>query len=182
MDTDTLAEIRDHDTATRALNIARDNLDAAAGAYLVSGTVLRKLILDVRPQGILTVGEMAEAVGRDRNYIDTVWSSHGDTTKGKQTRVAVGIGTDAVAARKAYDSLHAAADMERKLAGGVRVARAERNRLVVMVYSSKLLGPSAISAAVGIDRNHVLRTARKAGIAPVHRPDTKNQYTNPASN
>ena len=182
MNAATISEINDQDTATRALNNARDTLDGVAGAYIVAGTVLRKLILEIRPQGILTVGEMAEAVGRDRNYIDSVWSSHGDTTKGKQTRVTVGTDADAVAARGAYDNLHQAADAQRKLAGSVRVARAERDRLVVMVYSSKLLGPSAISAAVGIDRNHVLRTARKAGVAPVHRAGTKNQYTNPATN
>lgn len=181
MNAATIAEINDQDTATRALNAARDTLDAQYAAYMFAGTHLRKLILDVRPQGILTVGEMAEAVGRDRNYIDSVWSSHGDTTKGKQTRVTVTAEADAVAARAAYDSLHLAADTQRKLAGSVKLARAERDRLVVMVYSSKLLGPSAISAAVGIDRNHVLRTARKAGIAPVHRIGTKNQYTN-ASN
>jgi hypothetical protein len=124
---------------------------------------------------------MAEAVGRDRNYIDSVWSSLGDTTRGKQTRVAVTAEADASAAREAYDNLHVAADSQRRAAGFVKVARAERDRILVLVYSSKLLGPSAISAAVGVDRNHVLRTARKAGIAPVHRVGTKNQYTAPAA-
>jgi hypothetical protein len=138
---------------------------------------LRATIVAVRPTGVITVDEMAEAIGRDRNYIDSVWSTHGDTTKGKQTRVAADVSDDERV--RAVQRLADAAGAQRGTAGTVNVMRAERDRVVAMVYASKIMGPSAIAAAVDIDRNHVLRIARKSKVAPVWRPagTARNQHT-----
>lgn len=171
------ATIIDQATAAAALNKARDVLTDASDNYDARDTKLRTLIIETRPKGLLTVTEMAQAVGRDRNYIDSVWSANGGTVKGKQTRVPVAEGTSGEAARWAYESLvDAAADRQRAL-NILNTARAERNRVLVMVYVSELLGPSPIAREVGVDRNHVGRIARAAGVAPVHRKGSKNQYT-----
>jgi hypothetical protein len=120
---------------------------------------------------------MAAAIGRDRNYVDSIWSAHGETTKGKQTRVPVAENTDAKAARTAYELLAGSANDLKRAAAAVTKARSERDRVVAEVYRSKLIGPSDIAKAVEVDRNHVLRIARKAGVKPVHRTSSKNQYT-----
>lgn len=171
-----VVNITDEQIARRHLNKVRDglataidNLDGRTNAHV-------DLIVKYRPSGLLTVDEISQAVGRERSYVDSVWSAFGDTTKGKQTRVTVD-NPDPDAARGAYDLLvNSAVDLKRA-AQMVSDARAERNRVVAMVYASKILGPSAIAAEVGIDRNHVLRLARRAGIMPMHRGKTKNQYT-----
>jgi hypothetical protein len=171
------ATITDQSTATQALNKVRDDLAKANGNATDTMETLRDTIVRIRPAGVLTVDEMADAIGRDRNYVDSVWSAHGDTNKGKQTRVAVVEQQDGSLPAE-YRQLADAAHNQRGAANTVPVLRAERDRVVAMVYASKILGPSAIASAVGIDRNHVLRIARKAGVAPVHRPTgAKNQHT-----
>lgn len=171
--------ITDQATAKAALNRVRDNLAKATGNASDMMTALRDAIVKVRPLGVLTVDEMADAIQRDRNYVDSVWSSHGETQQGKQTRVAVVDDADPGYRDRSFRHLADAAGNQRGTAGTVNVMRAERDRVVAMVYASKILGPSAIAAEVGIDRNHVLRIARKAGVSPVHRPAgaARNQYT-----
>ncbi len=160
-------EIIDQATATATLHRVRDNLDKATVAADHATKALRDGVVAIRPTGILTVDQMAEAVERDRNYIDSVWSSYGDTTKGKQTRVSKNASEVEVAV--AEDRLASLADAQSGAAATMSTARAERDRVVAMVYASKILGPSAIAAAVEIDRNHVLRLCRKAGMAPMWR-------------
>lgn len=174
-------EITDQDTARRALNKVRDELLDAAQSVTASTDNLVRKVVETRPKGLLTVDEMAEAIGRDRNYIDSIWSAYGETTKGKQTRVPVASDASPDQARWAYETLADLANSHRRALSNVSTARAERDRVVAMVYGSKLLGPSAIASAVNVDRNHVLRIARKAGIQPVHRTGSKNQYTAPPS-
>jgi hypothetical protein len=172
--------ITDQATATAALHKVRDDLAKATSNATNTMKTLRDTIVRVRPSGLLTVDQMAEAVGRDRNYVDSVWSSHGDTTKGKQTRVAAVAAEDENASSlPTYRELADAAGNQRGTASTVNVMRAERDRVVAMVYASKILGPSAIAAAVDIDRNHVLRIARKAKVAPAWRPagTARNQHT-----
>lgn len=173
----TTAEITDQATATAALNKARDELQTAVDEAKATTAALRDAIVRIRPSGILTVGEMAEAVSRERNYVDTVWSAFGCTTKGKQTRVSREADDDARA--QAVQRLYEAARTQRNDASAANVARAERDRTVAMVYASKIMGPSAIAMAVGIDRNHVLRLARRAGLTPAWRAEgtVRNQHT-----
>jgi len=167
---------RDISTVARALNTARDVLAAARLRRTKAGAAFRAAILAARPAGILTVEEMAEVVGKPRNYIDCVWSTAKNTPKGKRTKAADAQPTDEE--RKAAADALAKVTRERAESMSVeRAARAERNRLVAAVYASKVLGPSDIGTEVGLDRNHVLRVARRAGIKPVHRPVTQNQYT-----
>lgn len=175
------ATITDVATATAALNRVRDNLTRATDNATERTTALREAIVLHRPMGILTVAEMADAIDRDRNYVDSVWSSYGETTKGKQTRVARDVADGAK--DNARQLLADAARNQRGTAGTVNVLRAERDRVVALVYASKILGPSAIAAAVDVDRNHVLRIARKSKVAPVWRPagTARNQHTAKAS-
>ncbi|AKA61796.1 hypothetical protein AVT62_gp58 [Streptomyces phage TP1604] len=178
MNATTTTELRDQATATAALVKVRDDLTTAVDNLTTVTDNLWDHVIRVRPKGLLTVDEMAEAIGRDRNYVDSIWSAHGETTKGKQTRVPVAEGVDPEAARHAYETLSDAANSRQRAVSMVSTARAERDRVVSLVYGSKLLGPSAIAATVDVDRNHVLRIARKAGVKPVHRVGSKNQYTN----
>lgn len=177
MDTATITDVA---TATAALNKIRDDLSKAVITAAEASANLRETVIDVRPKGTLTVAEMAEAVGRDRNFIDSVWSAHGDTVKGRQTRKPVdalnGSGVD-----DAQRLAHAATARRQALAA-VTTLRAERDRTVAMVYAGKILGPSAIAAAVGIDRNHALRTARKLGVKAAWRSadSVRNQYSSRA--
>lgn len=177
MNAETATEVWNQDTATSALIRARDCLNEATDNMCGRSDDLRDHVVRIRPQGLLTVDEMAEAIGRDRNYVDSIWSANGETTKGRQTRVPVTDAVDPEAARHAYETLADAALNLKRAANRVTTARAERDRVVALVYGSKLLGPSAIAATVAVDRNHVLRIARKAGVKPVHRVGSKNQYT-----
>lgn len=169
--------ITDQATAMAALQRAGKNLAKAVKNATDTTSALRDTIVLLRPQGYLTVDEMADAIGRDRNYIDSVWSSFGTTTKGKQTRV------NADATQGAKDNarrlLEDVARNQRGTATTVGVLRAERDRVVAVVYAAKILGPSAIAAAVGIDRNHVLRVARKRGINAAWRSadSVRNQHS-----
>ncbi|AMD42800.1 hypothetical protein SEA_XKCD426_59 [Streptomyces phage Xkcd426] len=176
-ETTAMQQITDQDTARRALNKVRDDLKRAVDSLSDRTDDMRDKVVATRPKGLLTVDEMAQAIKRDRNYVDSIWSAHGETTKGKQTRVPVAEDADPERARFEYESLVNVAADQRRALGLVTTARAERDRVVALVYGSKLLGPSAIAAAVDVDRNHVLRIARKAGVKPVHRTGSKNQYT-----
>lgn len=171
------AEITDESTAESALIRARDALKEAGESAAQAMAALRAVVVDERPRGILTVGEIAEAIGRDRNAVDTWYSDAGHTVKGKQTRVSADA-TDADRERS-VTRLAAAAAEQRRTASAAVAARAERDRLIVLVYSSKLLGPSAIAGAVDVDRNHVLRIARKHGVKPAWRSgeSVRNQYS-----
>lgn len=169
--------ITDKATATAALNKSRSDLARAIDSLNNRTDVLRDLIVSIRPAGVLTVAEMAEAVGRDRNYIDSIWSSYGNPVKGKQTRVSVRASDET--RESAIDSLAGAAASVRLATDEVSGLRAERIGFVTLVYGSKILGPSAIAAESGIDRNHVLRAARKAGLTPAWRAagTSRNQHT-----
>lgn len=175
------ATITDVATATAALNKQRDDLAKAVDNATKYTGELREAIVRIRPLGILTVGDMADAIDRDRNYVDSVWSSYGETTKGKQTRVATDASDEYWLTLR--DQLASAAHNQRGTATTVGVIRAERDRVVALVYASKILGPSAIAAAVDVDRNHVLRIARKSKVAPVWRPagTARNQHTKTAA-
>lgn len=175
------AEVVNEGTARTILTKDRDSLAEAVSMYEAASNTLRDLIVSTRPKGLLTVDEMGEAVGRDRNYIDSVWSAHGETVKGKQTRVPVTAEANPEAARCVWDALAEAAANVQRTAHMVETTRAARDRTVAMVYASKVLGPTAIASAVGIDRNHVLRIARRAGVPPMHRRNSRNQYTQQAS-
>lgn len=176
MSTDTIQKITDSETARRHLNMLRDGL-ADASVNLADRTEeFVDLIIEIRPSGLLTVDEIGEAVGRDRNYVDNLWSLHGQTTQGRQTRVPVNH-PDPEKAVQAASRLSVAARNLKNATSVVGTVREERNRTIGLVYSAKLLGPSAIAAEVGIDRNHVLRIVRKLGIKPVHRAGARNQYS-----
>lgn len=173
--------VMDAATVTSALNKIRDDLATAVDNQAEASLALRNLIIVVRPSGALTVDRMAAAVGRDRNYIDSVWSSHGATEKGKQTRVAP-LGGDS---EDVFKRLADAAARRVSANKAVSTLRSERDRLITMAYTLKaqdtgvkVIGPTGIAAAVGVDRNHVLRIARKAGVGPAHRTNSRNQYSN----
>lgn len=170
--------VTDQATAVTALRTVRDKLAIAQMKADEKMDALRDTIVRIRPTGVLPVDTMADAIGRDRNYVDSVWSIYGETQQGKQTRAypADPVG-DPDAAKAAEDALKAAAKAQRDSARSVKTARSERDVVVAMVYASKLLGPTAISAEVDVDRNHVLRIARKAGVAPMHRQGSRNQYS-----
>lgn len=166
-------------TATAALNKVRDDLACAIANAETAMANLRAAVVAERPRGVLKVEEIAEAIGRDRNAVDTWYSHAGATVKGKQTRVTGEASDEQRMA--AVDQLADLAGRQRGSAAIARVMRAERDRVVALVYSSKILGPSAIASAVDVDRNHVLRIARKSGVKPVWRTDenVRNQYSVP---
>ncbi len=164
-------------SAKTSLDKVRTDLAKATADATATMSGLRTAIVHIRPLGLLSVDAIADAIGRDRNYVDSVWSTYGYTSKGKQTRVPVQGGDDEYEA--AVQQLRDAAGCQRDAAIAVGVIRAERDRIVAEVYESKILGPSAIAAAVGIDRNHVLRIARKAKVSPVWRTAgaSRNQHS-----
>lgn len=168
------------DTARGALAKVRSDLNAADIDAARAMSRLHEAIILHRPGGVLTVAQIAAAIGRDRSYVDSVWSTRGGSnklSKGRQLRVA--ISASPLEAAYAEQLLDSAARDQRARSGIARVFRAERNRVVSLVYASKILGPSAIAEAVGVDRNHVLRIARKSKVAPVWRPAgvSRNQHT-----
>jgi len=139
---------------------------------------LRDTVVRERTAGVLTVAQIAKAIGRDRNAVDAMWSAYGRTVKGKQTRVQVQpLGADDTLFAAKYTELELLADDHREAVNVVKDARARRDLMIAHVYEAKLLGPSAIADLACIDRNHVLRLVRKAGIAPAHRANPRNQYT-----
>lgn len=171
------AAITDESTALAVLDTARKQLNKAYKAHIEATKTLRKHVIRVRPLGLLTVDEMGEAVGRDRNFVDTIWSTAGETVAKKQTRFPVSPDANPDKARREYGVLAAAAAALKSAREDVTTARANRDRSIVMAYKSRVLGPSAIARAVGVDRNHVGRIARKHGVKPLHRSTVRNQYT-----
>lgn len=174
--------VADQATAIAALRKAAAELSRAVDKADSAMDGLRELIVELRPTGLMTVDQMAEALSTEdhpvnRNYIDSVWSKYGETHEGKQTRAVAPEGFDRFDVTRSVSSLKAAGRLQRRTADQCRTLRAERDRLVSMVYASKILGPTAIARESGIDRNHVLRLARKAGFGPVHREGTRNQHT-----
>jgi hypothetical protein len=173
-------EVIDEATARVVLARARDQLETARENASAALADLRNRIVRLRPTGLVTVNEMAEVIGRDRNYVDSVWSTYGETTEGRQTRVAAvpEDDTDAQGAKVgALADLRYLVDVSRNADKRESTVRSERDRLIAMVYAAKMLGPTAIAALVKVDRNHVLRIARRQGVAPVHRQGARNQYT-----
>lgn len=168
-------DVGNEEVVRRGLNQVRDILKEEVTWHAEAVRATRDYLIQVRPSGLLTVDEMAAAVGKSRNYVDSVWSSHGETVKGKQTRTEVT--SDGPAARAAYERLSELAEAQRKAEADEKTARASRDHAVVIAYNTRILGPSDIASEVGIDRNHVLRIARKNGIGPRHRTGTRNQYT-----
>lgn len=164
-------------TATASLREVRDNLATALIEADSTMGALRSTIVATRPLGVMTVDEMAAAIGRDRNYVDSVWSTYGNTHKGKQTRVVTDV--DDAQRNRMSASLANAATAQQTAADAAKTARGERDRVVAEVYISKVLGPSAIAREVGIDRNHVLRIARNRGVPPQWRDTSgvRNQHT-----
>lgn len=179
MDTTTYTDIQDQETALRALHQARDILALAVDDASKATSVLREMIVRIRTSGLLTVDEMAKAIGRTRNYVDSIWSVYGAPVKGKQTRVPLAEAPEDT--RAAYGALQVAASVRTRALAEVSRARAERDRVIALAYGSKLVRPHAIADATDIDRNHVGRIVRNAGLAPVHRKDSKNQYTSSAN-
>lgn len=172
---DAVTEKSTVDQVVHSLGVAGETLDEAVQAATTLSIELRAAIVRIRPLGLLTGDEMAEALGRPRNYVDGVWSMYGNPGKGAP--LAVATDADPVAARQAFDEL---LDLSSRLNAAntyVKDCRAHRNEVVATVYRTKVLGPSAIANAAGIDRNHVLRIARAAGVPPVHRADVRNQYS-----
>lgn len=155
--------------AANALATARADMDNAAAA-------LKEGVLSARTEGKLTVPRIAEAAGRQRNFVDALWSGDGRTVRGKQTRVRTD-DVNPLEEAAAFRHLNRLADAFSNASAGVSLARASRNRLVTMVYASGILGPSVIAETVGMNRNTVLRIARAAGVAPVYRVNNRNQHT-----
>jgi hypothetical protein len=170
-------QIVDQMTANAALNKIGEDLAKAVETSSGITHELYQALVRIRPLGVLTVSLMADAIGCDRNFIDSVWSVHGNADRNKPTRVPVPVDGRDFTETPEYLELASIADRQRSAVNSVSLIRAERDRIITMVYASKLMGPTAIAGAVGIDRNHVLRTARKAGVAPAHRPNTSNQWT-----
>lgn len=169
--------IADVATATTSLNHVRDMLAKAVSESTDATLLLRNAVLTIRPTGRLTVNQMADAVGRDRDYIDGIWSQYGGDAKTSTQRDTGAADMDAAVSTDEYQRLAEAASRQTATAAAASRWRAERNRVVAMVYASKLIGPHHIATAVGIDRNHVLRIVRAAGVAPQYRPGTKNQHS-----
>lgn len=174
-------EIIDQATAKSTLLTLGLDLSRADELYHEATEDLREAILYIRPTGVVTVPQMADAIGKQRNYIDTLWSGSGRTVRDDegrvvQTRINSGEGADD-AAEQMLDRLEALSDRQIKTHTAARVIRADRDRAVVVIYTAKILGPTAIASYLGIDRNHVLRIVRKAGATPAHRTNIKNQHT-----
>lgn len=179
----TMTKLTDQATAVARLKQVGAALADAVSAADDAMDALRGEIISQRPVGLLTVEQMGEAVGRDRNYIDSTWSAFGETVSGKQTR-ALRTADEYLSAEdylsaqeEAVKRLAKLSQQQRLTAAAVVTTRAERDRTVAMVYQAKILGPSAIASAVGVDRNHVGRIARRQGVKPVHRKHSRNQYS-----
>jgi hypothetical protein len=147
-------------------------------------TNLRVEVVDARTAGVLTVPQIAAAIGRERSAVDGIWATYGPGIevdphgKRKQTRVAtMPLGTDDTLFAASVSKLSDAARAYKEAVDHVGAMRKERDRAIVAVYTSGAVGPSAIADLVGIDRNHVLRLVRKAGVGPIHRKNPRNQYT-----
>ncbi len=179
--------ITDAATAVTVLDYLRKSLERHEKSTSDSMRRLIDLIVAFRPQPLLTVHEMGEAVHSDRNYIDSVWSKYRPrpvddegNPAGQTGPTRVVVNGDPAAAREAYDILRAAADQYLRHKAREDSTRAERNRALAYAYGAKILKPSVIAGVTGMDRNHVLRIARRLGVPPAHRPGTRNQHSAPA--
>jgi hypothetical protein len=174
-------EDTDRQSAVATLTTVRDYLDSALDDYRDATNALMDKVLSLRPSGFLSVKQIADAVGRDRGYVDTLWSKSGSTVKGRQTRMDVAARESEVnqplQVAAAIAELQMLASRAASTKKSVSIRRTARDCAVVKVYASKLLGPSEIARHAGIDRNHVLRLCRRAGVPPMHRTGVKNQYT-----
>lgn len=173
MSTDIYTKFADAASAHAELSSARRSLELAESAFRGATSGLRDAILDVRRARVLTVNEVAEAIGRKRSYVDNVWHVHG----GEFYPGDPATSTDEIARDRSRAALTDAADAQVTAMNELSSARDHRDRLVATTYASKVLGPSRIAETAGIDRNHVLRLARRAGIGPMHRTNIANQYT-----
>lgn len=136
---------------------------------------LHDLITWVRSTGKVSVNEMAETMDRARNYVDSVWSI---SSRAGKVIDPEDFGLSPYADEYELKSkLNQYSNMQRAHFQELRAIRKERDQAVVMVYASRVLGPSDIARHVGIDRNHVGRLARSAGVSPQHRWNIKNQYS-----
>jgi len=154
---------------TELLKARTDSEDATADFH--------DLITYVHHTNLLMVTEMAKAIGRDRNYIDSAWSYSQRTGRTAEIKPSWFNLTGEETEEQLYAALEAGARAHRQSLEDVKKARQTRDAAVCTVYASKVLGPSAIARAAGIDRNHVLRIVKKAGIAPAHRRNIRNQYS-----
>lgn len=175
--------IIDQTTAAAVLAKTSADLEVADNRYHEATEDLHTALLKWRPTGLVSVAEMAAAIGRARNYIDTLWSSataeeRAGHSRVLQTRVRM-IVEDPDEKLRILRQLVDLADTQRKAHANAKVVRGRRDRAVVVTYQSKIMGPSDIAWRVGVDRNHVLRIVRNAGVAPVHRTNIKNQHTVP---
>lgn len=169
-------ELTAQEEALVRLDMAASKLARARDHVSETLADMRNAVIDARTAGVLTVAQIAAAIGRERNVVDAIWASTGRTVKGRQTRVDVSE-SDASERGSAIDRLHALASVHKEAVETAELARGERDRQIQVAYAAKTLGPSAIARATGIDRNHVLRLVRKAGVGPAHRTNIKNQYT-----
>lgn len=172
-------KIVDQATAVAALAEVRESLAQASATATAATASLHGAVIAARCSSPLTVNEIAEAIGRPRNYVDSLWSEY--TTKHPDAKVVTPIyeSEDELEEdrTRTVEYLAELVNRQRRAVRAADTIRAERDRTVVLVYSSKILGPVAIAGHVDIDRNHVLRLARKHGVAPVHRTVIRNQYT-----
>lgn len=148
--------------------------------------MLRNKVVHARTAGVLTVAQIAQAIGRDRSAVDGIWAAHGPVrvvVDGRRAQTRVPIEYDAgtsggdAAIADATASLAADARDYEGARRNVDAARADRDTAIVDAYESQALGPSMIAVLAGIDRNHVLRICRKAGVSPAYRTNPKNQHT-----
>lgn len=173
----------DATTYLDAVSVASANLHQEDDRFTQATDRLRSLILAVRHVPGVAVREMATAIDRDRNYIDSVTSTY-------QGSPAVlpepEEGQDKAQYKELLLGLLTAAQTEQDTAyGEAKIARVVRDRAIVEAYKADVrgrpLGPSAIGAAAHIDRNHVSRIVKNAGVKPRHRSNIANQYSRKAA-
>jgi hypothetical protein len=168
----TTAELPD---AVKTLGRLADDLADAVKESEKTTDDLYDLITYLRTDDLVPVADMAEAMGRDRNYIDSTWSdsqAHGDSADPAWFGLTGDDSPETLLAKLAEISEAQLAAKER-----VTTLRNARNALVAQVYASRLMGPVAIAKEIGVKCNQVLRIVKKQGVAPVHRTKIRNQYS-----
>lgn len=157
------------------LQAVRVELEKAVDASEDSTEDLHDLITWVRSTGRVSVNNMASAMGRKRNYVDSAWSIA--NRAGREPIPAWFNIPEEENAAALLAHLARYSDAQRKAYEEMKVVRQKRDSAVAMVYASKVMGPSEIAKWVGIDRNHVGRISRVHGVAPQHRSNIRNQYS-----
>lgn len=170
MDNDTKADV-----AYQSLVVLGRTLQDAHKASQGSTDDLHDLITYVAGTRKVAVTEMATAIGRARNYVDSVVSASNRMRRVPHPAWFKMTGDES--GEQLLSALSAARVRQAFFQNRIKEARAARDAAVVEAYASKVLGPTRIAEAVGIDRNHVLRLRAKAGIAPQHRTNIRNQYS-----